>query len=233
MKRIFFAAVLLAEFFGPLSSSLTQAFDIEGRVSVAPPYPKPVELQIPAKDASDCGPAKVSPRLRISPGGFVANCVVKLEGAFPQAKARSSDQRLTIDQTGCEFLPHVILIPQNTTLSILNSDSFLHNVRAFDQSAQMLFNDAMPRKGQVLNKRFPTAGRFILRCGLHHWMHAMVVVREHPFYALTDASGYFRIEGIPDGTYRVSVWHEVLDEVSEEVGPASGVLTIKYPPLTP
>lgn len=217
-----------AFFFFLLLSPAALAYDLEGDVKLAPPFPEPERLEIPREHAADCGPSILSPKLRVSPEGFVANAVVKIVGEFPEVKIVPKTKQFTLDQTACEFSPHVLLIPQGTELSILNSDDMLHNVRAFDEETEMLFNDAMPKKGQVLKKRFEKPGRLIFRCGVHHWMHAVVVVQEHPYFALTDERGHFKMEGIPEGTYKVSVWHESLGEIQAEAGPQTGFLTLTY-----
>jgi hypothetical protein len=39
-------------------------------------------------------------------------------------------------------------------------------------------------------------------------MRAHLLAFDHPYFALTDADGGFRIPGVPPGTYRITVWHE-------------------------
>ena len=60
-------------------------------------------------------------------------------------------------------------------------------------------------------------------------MHALLVATEHPYYALTDESGHFKIEGIPEGNYTLSVWHESLGELKTEVGPDARFTELTYP----
>ena len=158
----------------------------------------------------------------------MASAVVWVEGDFPP-ESPAPGKNYTIDQIRCQFSPHIQMIPKGVELSILNSDGFLHNVRAFDERAEMLFNDAMPKKGQILKKRFERPAIILLRCGIHHWMHAIVVVRGHPYYALTNESGRFKISGIPNGNYTLHVWHQALGELKKEVGPDTSRLELIYP----
>ena len=186
---------------------------MEGRVRLEGRPPDPVWLEVPAEHQSDCGTKKLSPKLKVSSEGGVENAVVWVEGNFPPepwVERPWPPPEVILDQTGCEFVPHILMVPDYETLVIRNSDGFLHNVRAFDESAQMIFNDAMPKKGQVLKKRFKKPGKILVRCGLHHWMHAVVAVQDHPYYALTDESGRFKISRVPDGTYTVSYTHLTL-----------------------
>jgi hypothetical protein len=47
----------------------------------------------------------------------------------------------------------------------------------------------------------------VLGCNIHDNMVAWVVVVETPHYALSDASGKLRIDGVPPGSYRLRSWH--------------------------
>jgi hypothetical protein len=39
-------------------------------------------------------------------------------------------------------------------------------------------------------------------------MNAFILVFGHPFYAMTDADGRYRIDNVPPGTYSVVAWNE-------------------------
>jgi hypothetical protein len=41
-------------------------------------------------------------------------------------------------------------------------------------------------------------------------MEAFIVVKEHPFFSIADKGGNYRINGIPLGKYRITVWHPEL-----------------------
>ncbi len=45
-------------------------------------------------------------------------------------------------------------------------------------------------------------------------MGAWIIVAEHPYYTLTDADGQFRLENVPEGSYRIRAWHEELGKHS-------------------
>jgi hypothetical protein len=54
-------------------------------------------------------------------------------------------------------------------------------------------------------------------CDLHSWMRGWVVVAEHAFYAVSDADGGFRLDGVPAGRYTLRLWHEVLGTTTRDV----------------
>jgi len=41
-------------------------------------------------------------------------------------------------------------------------------------------------------------------------MNAFILVFNHPFFAMTDAEGRYRIDNIPPGNYTVVAWNEGL-----------------------
>ncbi len=56
-------------------------------------------------------------------------------------------------------------------------------------------------------------------------MNAWLVVAEHPYYALTDASGSFKITAVPPGTYTIQLWHETLGQQTRKVTVKAGEQT--------
>jgi len=47
-------------------------------------------------------------------------------------------------------------------------------------------------------------------------------VQENPYYALTDANGNYKLDGVPAGTYKVQAWQESLGKSTQEVTVAAG-----------
>jgi len=139
----------------------------------------------------------------------VANAVVWLQGpAAPAPPATAA-----MDQQGCEFVPHVILVSKGSTVTIGNSDPVLHNVRIFREADMLMHEWQQPApQPNAISWRFDEAGRFLIRCGVHAWMSAWVIVADHPHYALSDAEGDFAIPEVPPGAYTLQVWHEALGE---------------------
>ena len=55
----------------------------------------------------------------------------------------------------------------------------------------------------------------------HPWERAWIYVSPHPYIAITDANGAFKIDAIPPGRYVLRVWHEgwVLESDNEAKRP--------------
>jgi Carboxypeptidase regulatory-like domain len=65
-----------------------------------------------------------------------------------------------------------------------------------------------------------------VNCNIRHtWMHAYLFVADHPYHAVTDASGRFELDQVPPGTYTIAVWHELLGGREQKVTVAPGQTT--------
>ncbi len=127
-----------------------------------------------------------------------------LEGQSFETPADAAE----VDQHGCMYLPHVLALQAGQPLHILNSDNTLHNVK-MTSSRNGAFNESMPVKGMVLEKRLDRPEMAVnLKCDVHPWMGAYLHVFEHPYFAVTGEDGSFTIEGLPAGEYEITVWHE-------------------------
>ncbi len=172
------------------------------------------------KDTRHCGSAKASPRLSLDKSGGVKNAVVMLVG-IKEGKAIEKPAKVVIDQIACEYTPHVRAVPIGTQLEVVNSDAVLHNVHAYNPEGRTLFNIAQPIKGQRTSSkrmRFQEPGVYSLSCDAGHiWMSAYIVAVEHPYYAITDEKGSFRIDEVPPGTYKLKMWHEGFSIVKKDM----------------
>ena len=48
-----------------------------------------------------------------------------------------------------------------------------------------------------------------IKCDVHPWMNSYVSVFDHPYFAVTDDNGNYKIDNIPAGTYEVIAWQEM------------------------
>lgn len=117
-----------------------------------------------------------------------------------------------IDQKGLLFQPHIVVVLAGTTVDFLNSDKVAHNV--FWPSV-MQGTKKLPGKnlgtwpqGEKRSFKFDQPGVAALLCNVHPEMSGYVVVSPTPYHALTDKSGSYKIENVPDGQYNVVAWHE-------------------------
>ena len=122
-------------------------------------------------------------------------------------------QPVTIDQMGCRYTPHVNAVVVGQTVLIKNSDATLHNVNS-KSKINDTFNSAQPAGVPEIKKEFSKSEEpFYIKCDVHPWMKAWVMVSAHPYFAVTDDNGYYKIENVPPGNYEIVFWQEKLSNL--------------------
>ena len=124
--------------------------------------------------------------------------------------------RPTLNQNGCVFEPHIVLVPHGKPLKLLNSDGVLHNVHTWPKKNRSK-NIAMPGPVKELTVKFRRPERIRVSCDIHRWMEAWIIVTEHPYYAVSNEAGEFELTDIPPGRYTLHVWHETLGDFEQQV----------------
>jgi plastocyanin len=132
--------------------------------------------------------------------------IVYLESAPRGAFEISDGGRAVMDQRNESFVPHVLAITTGTTVEFPNSDRFYHNV--FSLSKTKTFDLGRYAAGHSKAIRFDRPGIVRVFCDIHSHMNAYILVFSHPFFALTDADGRYRIDNVPSGTYGIVAWNE-------------------------
>ena len=174
-----------------------------------------------------CGTEKQAEDLVVGPKRGVRNAVVWLQTPPPGASVESVPPKVEMDQKGCVFVPHVVLVPAGGTVQFLNSDRLLHNLHSASRDNPS-FNRTQP-KGRTIPITFAKPEIVRVNCDLHSWMRAWVVVADHPFYALTNDAGEFELPTLPPGKYTLQIWQEKLGITSRDVsvGPEGARVTVE------
>jgi plastocyanin len=156
--------------------------------------------------------------LVLGPGNAMANVVVRVVSGLPAGKSYPAPTTpITMDQVGCQYIPHVIGLQVGQPLKVLNNDGVLHNVHALPKINKP-FNMAMPPTRKEATETFTKEeGMFVIKCDVHPWMQSYVGVFSHPFFAVTGADGKYTIKDLPAGTYEIEAWHERLGTQKSKV----------------
>ena len=165
-------------------------------------------------------PAVVDRARPVAPTDERRRAVVYLETAPRGAFDDVGPRRARLDQRNEMFVPHVIAIQVGTTVDFPNNDRTYHNV--FSLSRVKSFDLGRYAAGRSKSVTFDRPGIVRVFCDIHSHMNAWILVFAHPFFAVTDADGRFRIDGIPPGTYTVAVWNEAASAESRTVVVAAG-----------
>ena len=186
-----------------------QVGTISGRALFKGEPPPPKELRV-TLNKKTCGHTYQSESLLITEKGGIQNVVVSLLRIPKGLPVEIGDKPIQIDQQKCIFIPHVLLVPAGAEFLVLNSDPVLHSFHTMGAHNKELNIIQTKTKRRRLPMTFPEPDTIKVVCDVHSWMKAWIIVTEHPYYALTDADGQFRLENVPEGSYRIKAWHEEL-----------------------
>jgi plastocyanin len=117
-----------------------------------------------------------------------------------------SQEKPKLEQKNRQFAPLALAVLKGTTVEFPNRDPEHHNV--FSRSSAREFDLGRYGQDQSEEVTFDKAGIVRLRCEVHSHMHAVIVVLENPFFAVTDGEGNFTIPKVPPGKYRIYAFHE-------------------------
>ena len=132
--------------------------------------------------------------------------VVYLESAPRGAFERTEPGRAVMDQRNETFVPHLLAITTGTVVDFPNSDPFYHNV--FSLSKANRFDLGRYPTGKLRSVQFTRPGIVRVFCEIHSHMNAYILVFSHPFFAVTDEAGRYRIDNVPPGSYNIIAWNE-------------------------
>ena len=166
--------------------------------------------------------------------GKPAPDVVVLVQQSTKAAAVPAPKPVLIVQEGSRFVPFLTVVPVGSTLRFTNQDGYDHHVRstpsgplgsiapaktfelrldanpAAAPSSNDIYANTPPKKGSGVSSadvKVDVAGAIGLGCHIHGSMRGQVYVADTPWFAKTDAKGVAVIEGVPDGSAQITVWH--------------------------
>ncbi len=160
---------------------------------------------------------KAHPAVVLPSEGKCPECGADLvAGGFPLPSKNP-----VMDQKNLVFTPHVLPVMVGTTVDFPNNDTVQHNVFSPPKCAKQ-FNLGTYGVGVTKQMTFETVGEVPLLCIVHPEMNAFIVVLQNPYFSMTDKKGAFTIKDVPDGTYRLTFWHQRLRPKSAEVTVGTG-----------
>ena len=153
------------------------------------------------------------------------NVVVYVAGLKPSAPPAAV--RARIAQRDEQFRPQVTAVTVGSTVDFPNEDPFFHNV--FSLSRAGSFNLGRYPSGDSKSRRLSAAGTVKVFCHLHSQMSAVILVLDHPWFAIPSDDGSFTIADVPAGERTVVAWHERIGERREKVRiPAGGTAQLAF-----
>ena len=149
--------------------------------------------------------------------------------AIPDKKFDAPKDHVVVDQKKMEFIPHVVVVLQGTTVDFSNSDPVGHNVYwpSISGNKKLSHNLGTWPKGEKKSFQFNDLGVASLLCNVHPEMSGYVVVVATPYFAVTDKDGNFEIKNVPAGHYTLKTWSEDGKPATQSVDVAASGATVE------
>ncbi len=192
---------------------------ISGKIAFDGDVPKLAAIQMasdPACEGAHKGPVPAETYM-VKDGGLDNVFVYIKDGLDKKYVFTTPTQTLTLNQQGCQYVPHVLGIRVGQPLQIVNDDNTMHNVHGMPETNQE-FNFGQPLSGMKSDVTF-TAPEVLVpfKCDVHSWMNAFIGVVNHPYFAVSADGGKFELRDVPPGTYTIEAVHEKLGRQTQTV----------------
>lgn len=141
--------------------------------------------------------------------------------AIPQDLPKDSLTEVTVKAEGCRFVPHAVIVRTYQTIKFETVDSVgsaRHNLHPFPMRNPP-YGRALSPTDSPMKEIFKVSERLPMRvaCDIHPWMKGYWLILDHPYAALTDQSGHFKIEKLPAGNYQFQFWHEKAGHLEKDL----------------
>lgn len=126
-----------------------------------------------------------------------------------------AEEPVKFNNKNCRFEPRMALLWNKQKLLLGNEDSIAHNTK-IDTFSNPPLNPIIPA-GATFEQDFQLSERLPARvsCSIHPWMIGWLVVKDNPYFAVTDENGNFEIKNLPAGEWTFQFWHESTGYLSD------------------
>jgi hypothetical protein len=178
--------------------------------------PEP-EVVTPVNGAETCGKFKIFDEelLVDKKTKGLANVVVTLNHKrkdlpekLPVVVQNLAKNKVRMTNKACRFEPHVAVVWTEQKMELANNDPGVHNM-LFNVLYNRPFNEVL-QPNSVVEKSFTRAEKLPrpISCGIHPFMVGWVVLKDHPYAAVSGQTGEATIAHLPVGTWEFQLWHE-------------------------
>ena len=176
-------------------------------------------------DVCSASGAIMDESLLIGADNGIANVFIYLDKPPAGFQVTPVTETVAFDQKNCTFLTHAVIYRVGQPIQIINDDDVPHNTKNSPEKNDQ-FGPTIGKKdrvGETVIYKKPENKPVGVKCDFHAWMSAYHLPISHPFGAVTDKDGNFKIENLPPGNYEFKIWHEKGD-----LGKGGGFLERKY-----
>jgi len=150
--------------------------------------------------------APFSVKITSTKGAPVEDAVVSLLQKHRSVSPQTTQIKTAVmDQVDKQFVPHVLAVQVGTTVNFPNSDNIRHHVYSFSKAK--LLDLKLYSMDEKKSAFFDKPGVVVLGCNIHDWMIGYIHVVDTPYFSKSNAKGEIVISNVPEGKYRMHVWH--------------------------
>ena len=169
-------------------------------------------------------------------GRPVPQAVVFLESP-DAARATKPLPGVEMAQKDKTFVPETLVVTRGTAVQFPNRDTVRHHVYSFSPAKrfELKLYIGTPASPVV----FDQSGVVVLGCNIHDEMIGWIAVVDTPHFGSTGANGRVQLNDVPEGSYRLRVWHSGLPvgapalDLPQRLGAAPASATVTLKGLTP
>ncbi len=144
----------------------------------------------------------------VSTNGGLADVVVFIRDGLPKIQPARPTTPLEIAFTNFQIEPYVSTLVSRQMIRIRNRDGVPHNLRVPLSGAEPGHPTVIPPKSTLEFKLIQPELFWPIQCSIHPWEIGYLAVFDHPYAAVTDADGNFKIANVPPGKYLVQAVHK-------------------------
>lgn len=197
-----------------LALQAEDAVTVTGTVKLANP---PARTKIDLSRCRDCAAAVkeeiLSQEVMTDKDGNLQGAFVfvrkGLAGKFDPPK-----EPVTVKLKAGGIEPASVAVQAGQEVVFVNEDNHLHVVVM--TGITITVNEGVGA-GKKLSRILKSGDLIELKDSVHPWVKGWILVRDHPFVAVTDATGKYELKGLPPGKYTIAVSHGLYKTVTEEI----------------
>jgi len=210
-KQTYLAIVML------LCPALLFAGAISGRATYTgtPAKPRNIDMSSEPFCAGAHSTPVASESVVTGPNSTLANVVVYISAGAPD-EGQVPAQAVTLEQKGCQYVPHILPMHTGQELKIVNNDQTSHNVHPIARLNRE-WNKSQPPGAPAISERYDKEEFIPVKCNVHPWMRSYFAVLRTSHYAISGSDGAFKLPDLPPGKYTITAWHENYGTQTAEV----------------
>jgi hypothetical protein len=131
---------------------------------------------------------------------------------------KSTQLEVEVRSENCRYVPHALIARTDQTVMFKVLDKCGHSAHAYPlRSASHCAAISLGSPEVPLSYKVAEREPFLVMCDVHPWMRGYWLILDHPYSAITDAAGNFRIEKLPAGDHQFVVWHEAAKTIDRKL----------------